>query len=265
MRTATAIAREDRSGCVQSLVRALSLLDQLRLHPDGLKLTELSRLSELPRSTAHRLLTTLEAMRYVAFDARRSRWIVGLRALAVAPVEFQVDRLAGLIDPLLRALQVTGRATANLALLDDVGLRYVAQARTPDESPLVGRPGDRLRLDASAAGKAALAAMPDDTRRAYLAQMRAGGPGPAQAAVRGLEDALDAVRHCGWATDEDGPRRGVRCVAAAIVDQQGRVHGAISMSCAATSPAAARTAHLGALVREAADDLAASSWRLGVA
>lgn len=71
-----------RDGCVQSLVRALSLLDQLALREGGLTLAEAALRAELPRSTAHRLLTTMESLRYVAFDRATSQWQIGSKALS---------------------------------------------------------------------------------------------------------------------------------------------------------------------------------------
>ena len=54
---------------VQSLVRALALLNRIAESPDeGATLTELAQQVGLPSSTAHRLLTTLEQERYVRFD-----------------------------------------------------------------------------------------------------------------------------------------------------------------------------------------------------
>ena len=52
------------SGQVQSLSRALKLLNALSYHPQGLSLSELAREVGLPNSTAHRLLTTLQNEQY---------------------------------------------------------------------------------------------------------------------------------------------------------------------------------------------------------
>src|SRR5688572_12654284 len=59
------------SGQVQSLSRALKLLNALAVHPQGLSLSEVAGFVGLPNSTAHRLLTTLQNERYVRFEAER--------------------------------------------------------------------------------------------------------------------------------------------------------------------------------------------------
>ena len=53
---------------VQSLTRALSILDALAASDDGLTLTTLARQVALPPSSAHRLLTTMQRQRFVRFD-----------------------------------------------------------------------------------------------------------------------------------------------------------------------------------------------------
>ena len=71
------------TGQVQSLSRALKLLNALSHHPRGLALSVIARLVGLPPSTAHRLLTTLQAERYVRFATANSLWQIGVQAFRV--------------------------------------------------------------------------------------------------------------------------------------------------------------------------------------
>jgi len=81
------MAEDEESGAgylgqVQSLVRAFGLLDALSRFDDGLTLTEIAKLNGLPQSTAHRLLTAMDALRYVEFDPSDNRWRIGIQAFA---------------------------------------------------------------------------------------------------------------------------------------------------------------------------------------
>ena len=71
------------SGQVQSLSRALKLLNALSYHASGLSLSEVAQEVGLPNSTAHRLLTTLQNERFVRFDTERSVWLIGVKAFRV--------------------------------------------------------------------------------------------------------------------------------------------------------------------------------------
>lgn len=73
----------DKSGQVQSLVRALSLLSTVARASEGLSLTDLSEMLALAPSTAHRLLTTLQQEGFVRFERVTNLWQVGLQAFVV--------------------------------------------------------------------------------------------------------------------------------------------------------------------------------------
>src|ERR1700691_3299017 len=90
-------------GHVQSPVRAFHLLDLLTDHDGGLSLTEIAKLVDLPRSTAHRLLTTMLALRYVEFDNKTHRWMIGIQAFRIGKAFSQVRDLARLGRPIMRS------------------------------------------------------------------------------------------------------------------------------------------------------------------
>ena len=76
--------REDH--LVQSLCRALLLLEKLSENDNGCRLRDLSRMTKLPPSTVHRLLTTMQDSRFVTFDKDNSIWQVGSKCLTVGAV-----------------------------------------------------------------------------------------------------------------------------------------------------------------------------------
>lgn len=74
--------REDRDGavghgCVQAVLRALSILKCIAQDPRGMTLSEVVRGTSLAPSTAHRLLTTLQSEGFVQFETGALRWFVG--------------------------------------------------------------------------------------------------------------------------------------------------------------------------------------------
>src|SRR4029450_9385586 len=71
------------TGQVQSLTRGLSILECLAKAEGGLTLTDIGQRVQLPPSTVHRLLATLEKMGYVYQAGELGRWYVGLQAFAV--------------------------------------------------------------------------------------------------------------------------------------------------------------------------------------
>ncbi|WP_412564939.1 helix-turn-helix domain-containing protein [Thalassobius sp. MITS945101] len=74
---------ERQSSGVQSVQRAMALLERIAASSCGARLTDLARDAGLAASTVHRLLTTLEQSGFVHADAASGRWHVGQRAFAV--------------------------------------------------------------------------------------------------------------------------------------------------------------------------------------
>src|SRR5690349_8247451 len=71
------------TGQVQSLTRGLSILDALAKSAGGMTLTDVSQRVQLPPSTTHRLLSTLERMGYVHQADDLGLWSIGLQAFTV--------------------------------------------------------------------------------------------------------------------------------------------------------------------------------------
>ena len=71
------------AGGVQSLSRALALLETLAEADAGTSLTELAQRVDLAASTTHRLLSTLHQNRYVDVDEERGLWFIGVQAFTV--------------------------------------------------------------------------------------------------------------------------------------------------------------------------------------
>src|SRR5207237_9444614 len=72
----------DRDGGVQSVDRALSILETLAEDDEGYRLSDLAVRTGLSASTVHRLLATLESRRFVQFDRAESKWHIAAHSVA---------------------------------------------------------------------------------------------------------------------------------------------------------------------------------------
>jgi DNA-binding IclR family transcriptional regulator len=158
----------DRNGHgVQSVERALALLKAVAAGPEPATAAELALLCGINRSTAWRLLATLEAGGLVERDPLTQRYRVGYAAFQVASAA-EDDAIARRVRPILRrAAEQTGEIVT-LAAARRFSLVYVDQADPPRAlSPSwMGRP---IPLHATSSGKVFLAWLPDQEREALLA------------------------------------------------------------------------------------------------
>src|SRR3989440_7838844 len=72
-----------RDGGVQSVDRALQIIETLAEDDEGYRLSDLAVRTGLSTSTAHRLLGTLEKRRFVQFDRTESKWHIGAQSFSV--------------------------------------------------------------------------------------------------------------------------------------------------------------------------------------
>jgi IclR family acetate operon transcriptional repressor len=223
--------RTARGDTVQSLTRALGLLNALARHDQGLGLSEAAKETGLAVSTAHRLLSTLQYENFVRFDPERSVWMIGVQTFIVGSAFLRARELTGVARPLMRQLMERSGETVNLAVEEGGEAIYVAQIECRKTMRAIARPGGRAAMHCSGVGKALLAAMPEDEVERIIALR--GLPAATAKTITtpaGLRAELQAIRERGFAIDEEENAIGLRCVAAPIFDENGKPVAAISLS-----------------------------------
>jgi IclR family acetate operon transcriptional repressor len=250
----SAPAAVERGAQVQSLVRALAILNRLAAADKGMILTEIGQQVGLSPSTAHRLLTTLEQERYVHFDAERRLWSVGMQAF-VAGNSFLKSRIvSNIARPHMRALMEETEETVNLAMADQNEAVYLAQVECHQLMRAFARPGRRVPLHCSGVGKALLSAMSAPEIARILHQR-----GMARMTVKTINNTaalhadLAQSRQRGYAIDDEEHAVGLRCIAAVIYNEAAEGVAAISVSGPMARVPDGRISILGAQVKRQAD------------
>lgn len=222
---------------VQALDRALDMLDLLSLHP-GLTLSEVAQRTELPASATHRILQTLALRGMVERCAATQCWAVGPSSFRLGAAFLRRSGLIARARPILQALVARTGETANLGILSDDGVLFVAQVESDQPIRVAFPPGTRACLHASGIGRAMLS-------------VNAG------TAPEGLGRDLARIRRRGFAFDDQGRMAGMRCVAAPIVDLSGRAVAGLSINAPAHRIGGRQVTAIGAAVAEAAARLTA--------
>ena len=252
-RTGAGKAQADRGGQVQSLVRALAIMNALAEADDGASLTDIAQQVGIPVSTAHRLLTTLQQERYVRFDAERTLWSIGMQAFVVGNGFVRTRNLIQIARPHMRQLMLDSGETVNLGVEDKGEAIYLAQIECRQMMRALATPGERVPLHCSGVGKALLAAMPENRRSGIL--QKHGMQRYTDMTITtpaALRDELARTAERGYAVDDEEHAIGLRCAASVIFDEAEEPIAAISMSGPKARIANDRIAVLGDLVRRVA-------------
>jgi IclR family transcriptional regulator, acetate operon repressor len=217
-----------RSGGVQSVERALDVLEVLAGAGKEMGISELGQATSLPYATIHRLTSTLVARGYMRQDPRTRKYVLGARLVDLGTAAgFTFGSSTRVF--LEHVVERTGE-TANLALLEDGYVVYVAQAASPRLMRMFTQVGNRVLPHRTAVGKVLLAQQP---RAAVERIVQRNGLPPATVNTITDRDALlaelDQVREQGFALDLEEQEEGVTCVAVPVLPRNGPA-AAISIS-----------------------------------
>ena len=215
---------------IQSVDRALFLLESIAEAGGETTLTDLSQRTGLNISTCHHLLATLVQRGFAAKVPGKRLYALGARILHLGQACRQVD-LPRRALPYLEAVNRATGETVHLAVVQGDSVVTLAVRETRHAVRVdTGRIGKIAAPHATSVGKAILAWLPDDE----MSRIVAGGLKPCTdntiTDFAAFVDDLKRVRRDGYALDREEHLPGVICVGAAIRDQAGTVICGISAS-----------------------------------
>ncbi|MGP3928645.1 IclR family transcriptional regulator [Nonomuraea sp. KM88] len=212
---------------VQSVERALDVLEALAEHGGEAGLSEIAARTGLPYGTIHRLLQTLLARGYVRQESDR-RYALGGGLVRLGGI---AESMVGVwAQPYLGKMVELSGETANLAVLEGDFIVYVAQAPSPRRLRMFAEVGRRVLPHSTAVGKVLLAGRP--ASEAVAVFERTGMPRRTPNTITELTAMLvelERVRSCGYAMDLGEEELGVHCLAVPVWDGD-RVVAAMSVS-----------------------------------
>lgn len=215
---------------IQSVDRALYLLETIAEAGGEATLTELATRTGLNISTCHHLLATLIQRGFAAKVQGRRLYALGPRILYLGHTCLQVDlprRAQRYLEAINRA---TGETVHLAALQGDAVITLAVREALHAVRVDTGKIGKLEAPHATSIGKAILAWLPEDEMRRILADGMKRFTDNTITEFPALVESLRIVRRNGYALDHEEFLPGVICVGAAIRDQAGTVIGAISAS-----------------------------------
>ena len=216
---------------IQVIERAMRLLDALAAQPEPVTLKELSATTGLHASTAHRILNALVVGRYVA-RVDNGLYQLGVRLLELGSlVKGRLNVREAAISAMRSLHKLTGQ-TINLSVQQGDEIVYIDRAWSERSGMQVVRAiGGRAPLHLTSTGKLFLST--GDARQVRAYALRTGLAGHTRNSLTDLdrlERELALVRRHGYARDNEELELGVRCIAAGIFDDTGKLVAGLSIS-----------------------------------
>ena len=219
---------------VQAIEKGCNILDLLSKGNGSYSIRKISQTLKLPKPTVHRILHTLCNLGFVLQAPDSKEYSLGFRLVELGQAVLNRIDFRKEAEPFLNNLADRVQETVHLAQLDDdkiVYLEKIEKIGVPTGLRMASRIGARNYAHSCAMGKVLLAFAPDGERKEIFKQNKL--PKLTENTITTLsqlQEHLSMVRSQGYAIDDEENEKGIRCVAAPVIDHTGEVIAAISIS-----------------------------------
>ncbi len=215
---------------VQSLDRALDILEKLVERGGAYGVTELSNSLGLHKSTVYRMLSTLQYRGYVEQD-KQGHYKVGLKLFEIGGSVLNSLDLRERIKPYLKKLREETSETTHLGILDRYEVVYIDKEETSEPIRMYSQIGKRISTHCTSLGKVLLAySSPEIVNEIIREEGLKKYTENTITDEKELKTHLEIVRKLGYAIDDEEQREGIRCIGGPIFDYNGDIIAAFSVA-----------------------------------
>lgn len=216
---------------VQSVQRALLLLELLSKERREMSLTDIARTLQWPKSTVHGLLATLRDFHYVDQSPDSGKYRLGIRLFELGTQVADSWNIREVARPYMLHLSDTLHEMVQMGKEDKGDVLYVEKVDSAQMMRIVSEVGARLPMHCTGLGKMLLSHMPFSKVKWIVSQKGLEArTGKTITDLPTLKKELEKIQQQGYAMDDCEIMDSLRCVAAPIFNRYGEVEFAISVS-----------------------------------
>lgn len=215
---------------VRTTDRTLDLLELLAERAEGISFNDIASRLSLPKSSLSGLLRTLTARRYVARTNDGRRFRLGSKVLDLSVSYLHDGNQLEAVEQAMRRLAREVGEAAHVAVLDAADVIYVAVESSLHSMRISSALGRRLPAHATAVGKSLLATLSDDEIDHRLSAKLSQRTPRTITSLSVLKREIAQIRRLGYAYDAEEFAAGLHCVAAPVLDENGRAIASIGVS-----------------------------------
>ena len=226
----------NNSNLVQSVERAIDILDCLTEYPKGCGIGELAKNLSLSKSTIHRIITTLKFKEYVTQDKENDKYQLGIKVLNLSSSVINsmdlihiarpyIHEFANKVDEVIH-LCVPDESYSNIIYVDKVSSENTTRTIT-----MSSRIGKKAPIYCTASGKLLLSQFSDDKIKDLLKNTNF--VRYTKNTITDIDiflDEIHTIRKDLYSTDNVEYDTGVICIAVPIFNRTNKIVAAISLS-----------------------------------
>lgn len=220
--------KNNSKSLVQSVERAYLILKCFEDH-EYLRITDISRMTSLHKSTAFGIANTLKELRLLEQDAKTGMYKLGLELFKLGS-HVNIN-LRSIVSPYINSLVAETQETVNLVVREGDNILYIEKKESPHSMRICTNLGQLLPLYCTAAGKAILAYLePEEVEEILHRTEFHRYTQNTLTTVKEVMDELQTIRNDGYAVDREELEYGLTCVGVPIFNRRGIPIGAMSIS-----------------------------------
>lgn len=245
---------------VQSIDRAVAILDCFSEEKKELRLSEISERLGLNKSTVHGIISTLKYHGFISQDEETQKYKLGIRFVEFGDLVINSMNIRNAAVPVIDAVCERIEETVHIAMLDGLDVVWIEKRECTKSIKTSTKIGARLPAYTTADGKIIICYQNKDKIKNYLPKRI---PQYTKNTITNKGEfikKLEEMKKNGYAIDNEEYVEGLKCVAAPIFDHDGKVRFSLSTTGPAFRMNEERIKELIVIIKEAANEI---SHRIG--
>ncbi|GMG96337.1 IclR family transcriptional regulator [Tepidimicrobium xylanilyticum] len=216
---------------IASVIKAIEVIEFIAGSENEVGVTEISNGLNYGVSATYHLLNTLKECNIVIQNEITKKYSLSLKLWQIGMLAYGQNHISVVLKPYLEKLKALTGETANLTVMDNKQIVYIAQAESNRLVKMFTTIGATAPLHCTAGGKVLLAFKPKDIRNSILDEIEL---------IKYTENTivnkeeflkeLEEVRKQGFAFDNQEREIGVSCIGAPIFDLNDHAIACITIS-----------------------------------
>lgn len=245
---------------VQSIDRAVAILECFSVDKRELKLSEIANMLDLNKSTVHGLLNTLKYHRFIDQDEVTQKYRLGIRFMIYGDIVKNSMDITTFACPIIERICAKIQETVHIAMLDGFDIVYIGKKECNNLIKSTTKIGARIPAYITADGKIILSYLEKSKVKELLPRSIKKLTPNTVTDKQKLMEILSQAKEKGYATDYEETVQGLVCVAAPIFDHNGIVRYSLSVTGPTVRMGEDKIHEYKDIIKEAANEI---SYKIG--
>ncbi len=216
---------------IGSVIKAIEVIEYIAYSEKELGVTEISNGLGYGVSATYHILNTLRECNIIEQDDKTKKFKLGLKLWQIGMLAYDQNRISVSLKPYLKKLKDLTGETANLTIMDNYQIVYIAQEESDSLVKMFTKTGAVAPLHCTAAGKILLAYKPEETQKIIMDKIElTKHTNNTIVSKEELIEEMAKIRKAGYGFDREEREIGVSCIGAPVFDLNNEAIACITIS-----------------------------------